>query len=89
MSFTNIVAWNCRRVGGRSSITQVKDLIQKCALGILVIVEPRISGNKAEAVARKLSLNGCFRKDPNDFSRGLYFLCNKNIFNVNIIKDHP
>ena len=73
---------------GCSFIMQAKYLIHRCALGILVIVELRISGNKVEAMARKLSMDGCFRRDQNGFLGGLQFLWNKNIFNVNIIKGH-
>ena len=73
MSYTNIASWNCRGAGGKSFVAQVNDLIRRHNLGILVIVEPRISGLRADVISKRIQMDSWFRQDPTGFSGGVWF----------------
>ena len=81
----NIVSWNCKGAGGNSFVKQANDLVISHGLGVLVIVEPRISARKAEMVTKKLNLDSSLRLDSHGLSRGIWLLWNKSWVQISVI----
>lgn len=66
-----IVSWNCRGAGSRTFPHYVKDVTRKYYVDLLCLYEPRISGDKAERVSRKLGFSNWLRIEANGFARGI------------------
>ena len=68
------MSWNCRGAGGNSFVKQANDQVISHELGVLVIVEPRISVRKAEMATKKLNLDGSLHLDSHGLSGGIWQL---------------
>ena len=67
----NILIWNCRGAAKRSLPSLIKDLISKHGFSILVLLETRVSGEKADNVVKRLNFDGNFKADANSFAGGI------------------
>lgn len=52
----NGIIWNCRGAGGPNFHSLMRDYIRIHHLNFMAILEPRISGSKAEDVCRRIGL---------------------------------
>ena len=67
----NILVWNCRGAAKRSLPSFIKDLRSKHGFSILVLLEARVSGEKADNVVKRLNFDGIFRVEANGFAGGI------------------
>lgn len=58
-----IVSWNCRGACGRPFPLRVRELIKRHAVEILILVEPRVSGQKASKIIKRLGFTNWIRVD--------------------------
>lgn len=56
-----IVSWNCRGACGRPFPLRVRELIKRHAVEILILVEPRVSGQKASKILKRLGFTNWIR----------------------------
>ena len=57
-------------------------------MDLLFVLEPRISGQKANNVVKRIKLDGCFRQDSMGFLGGIWMLWDTNVLKVIIEKIH-
>ncbi|CAN1187241.1 Putative ribonuclease H protein At1g65750 [Linum perenne] len=89
MSVTNIFSWNCRGAASKSFITAFKSYANIVNFSIAVIVEPKISGHKAEKVIWKMGFASSFRSDAIGFSGGVWLLWDPLVVSLNIMEFGP
>ncbi|KAK4277819.1 hypothetical protein QN277_015755 [Acacia crassicarpa] len=77
-----IVSWNCRGAGNRSFPLKTKDIVNKYYVNILCLLEPRISGVRADKVCRKLGFSHWMRVEATGFFGGIWVLWNSNEFDI-------
>lgn len=70
----NIASWNCRGASGRAFHRINKDIVRKNNLGILCLLEPRISGSRADNVVRRLGFSNWVRVKASGFAWGIWVL---------------
>ena len=61
------------------------DLRRLYRYNILVVVEPRISGVKADRIVDKLNFEASFRVEAHGMSGGIWLLWNKSKVNIKIL----
>lgn len=67
----NFLVWNCRGAGNRRFSGLIKDYIRMYKLSFLALLEPRISGTRADTVIEKLGFDGIAREEAVGFSGGI------------------
>ncbi|KAK4265516.1 hypothetical protein QN277_026562 [Acacia crassicarpa] len=77
-----IASWNCRGAGRRAFPLTVKDIVFKYHINILCLLEPRISGVKADRVCRKLGFNHWIRVESTRFLGGIWLLWDNGAFDI-------
>lgn len=66
----NALIWNCRGAGGQSFSSMVKDYCRMYHLDFVAILEPRISGSRADEVIRRMGLIEGARVEAQGFAGG-------------------
>ncbi|KAK4279973.1 hypothetical protein QN277_011661 [Acacia crassicarpa] len=77
-----IASWNCRGDGSRSFPQKIKDIINKYYANILCIIEPCVSGSRADKVCRTLGFSHWMRVEATGFSGGIWLLWNSDTFDI-------
>lgn len=67
----NILVWNCQRAGNKKFLLLMRDIVRLHALDVLVVLESRISGDKAAKVIAYLGFNHSVRMDAQGFLGGI------------------
>ncbi|KAK4257184.1 hypothetical protein QN277_006806 [Acacia crassicarpa] len=80
-----IASWNCRGAGSRTFPLTFKDIVNKYCIDIFCLMEPRISGDRANMVCRKLGFSNWIRVESTGFSGGIWLLWNKDKFDITYI----
>lgn len=60
----------------------MQNLVSMHHVSVLIILEPRISGEQANKVCRKLGFSDYFRVEAEGFSGGIWLLWNSNQIEV-------
>ena len=81
----NFLFWNCRGAGSNGFCAVVNDLKRLYNCSVLAVVEPRISGMKADKIIEKLKFECSFRVEAQGMSGGLWLLWNQSRINIKII----
>lgn len=83
-----LLSWNCQ--GAASPLFRIcaGDLIQDHNPDICVIIEPRISGDRAKRVIEKLGFHNYYREDSQGFSGGIWLMWNETNISVRILQSH-
>lgn len=81
----NLLFWNCRGAGNKHFPGLIRDYVKLYNLCFLAILEPRISGPKANRVIANLDFDGIFRVEAIGFTGGIWCLWKKNQINIDII----
>ena len=67
-----ILVWNCRGAGNEDFLGVIRDLISVHDPVILVLVETRISGDRADEVSRRIGFSSSTRMETQGFSGGIW-----------------
>lgn len=80
-----IISWNCR--GAESNIFRrhLRELYCVHSPDLLIIMEPRISGERAERVSTSLGFQQVFRVDSVGYVGGIWLLWNPIGFGVHML----
>ena len=81
----NFLFWNCRGAGNNGFCTIVHDMRKLYNCNIMAIVEPRVSGARAEKIIEKLKFESNFRVEAEGMSGGIWLLWNKSRVNLKIL----
>ena len=82
-----IIMWNCQGASQPKFLAVLKAMIHDHKPDILTIVEPRISGSKADKIIRKLNFPFSHRVEASGFSGGIWLLWTHHV-QVSILKNH-
>ncbi|KAI9088650.1 hypothetical protein K1719_029764 [Acacia pycnantha] len=70
----NIMIWNSRGAASKGVAAVVRDMRYRYKLDMLVILEPRISGNAANKVIKSWGFRHSYRREAVGFSGGLWII---------------
>ena len=70
----NCISWNCRGAGKASFQNQVRDFVNNHNPAILIIMETRVSGERAREITSRLPFDGVILTDTIGFSGGIWML---------------
>ena len=69
-----IFIWNCQGANGSKFVRTMRCFVDEYKAKILVLLEPRISGSKADRVIRMLGFDRSHRVEAKSFSEGIWIL---------------
>ena len=67
-----ILVWNCREAGNEDFLGVIRDLISVHDPVILVLVETRISGDRADEVSRRIGFSNLTQMETQGFSGSIW-----------------
>ena len=82
--YKSILFWNCRGAESKEFLRHAWELIRVHKLDVLIIAEPRISGDSADKVIRKLKFDEYIKVDARYFSGGIWIMWRSTIGEVQI-----
>lgn len=85
----NCLIWNCRGAGKKNFMNLIKDCSRIYQLDFLAILEPRISGERADKVIDKLGFDSFVKSDSVGFSGGIWCCWKQSCFSIDIVSVHP
>lgn len=80
-----IISWNYQGAGNNRFCIMFKELVKSHHPMICIILEPRISGTKADSVVNKLGFNKNFREEARGFAGGIWVLWDDSQVTLNIL----
>ncbi|CAL1359606.1 unnamed protein product [Linum trigynum] len=83
-----IFSWNCRGAGGKGFLHAFREYRRKFKPQIVIILEPRISGDRALKVIRDMGFDNELVVDAIGFSRGIWVSWNSNDLTITRIHTH-
>lgn len=72
----NVLCWNCRGARSGELLREIKEFIRVHRPVITILMEPRISGEVADSVCKKLGYKRWVRSDSEGFNGGVWCLWN-------------
>lgn len=70
----NYLFWNCRGAGGREFPALIRDSARIYKLDMVAILEPQVSGDRADQIIKSLGFASSLKVDARGFSGGLWCL---------------
>jgi hypothetical protein len=68
----NCLIWNCRGAGGKEFSAIIRDYSRIYNIDLVAILEPRISGDRADTVIKKFGFSDSVKVDAHGFSGGIW-----------------
>lgn len=81
-----VLCWNCRGAGGREFVSEVKELLSVYRPTILMLLEPRISGETVDKVCKKLGKKSWVRSEATGFSGGTWVCWNDEEVDLRVLR---
>lgn len=81
----NMLIWNCKGAGNNRFPDLIRDYVKMYKLGFLAIIEPHISGVRADNVINKLGFDGIARSDAITFVGGIWCLWKRNRIAIDVV----
>lgn len=85
----SVISWNCQGIGNRETSRIVKTLISTHRPDILVLLEPKISGDKANKVCRELNFDDWVRVESVGYSGGVWLFWKSAILSLTVMSSSP
>lgn len=82
-----IVCWNCRGAAKFFFHRICIDLCKVDKVDVLIILEPRCSGDKANKIVERLGFNSSWRYEAEGYSGGIWILWNTGHFTVTAVEE--
>lgn len=80
-----VASWNCRGAGSQNFPSTIRNLVKDYKVGILCLLETRISGPGAEKVVRKLGFTNWIRLEASSFPGRIWVLWNEDSTQVDYV----
>lgn len=84
-----ILTWNVRGAAKRHFVNSIRDLNRRYNIRIMVLLEPRISGDRAVTVVQKLGYSNCFLVDAEGYSGGIWLLWQADHVHLQVVACSP
>lgn len=81
----NILSWNSRGARARSFPRLIQEIKTNYKVQVLIILEPRVSGQRADNIIAKMGYGNSYRIEAEGFSSGIWLLWEENHVNIDII----
>jgi len=85
----SIIFWNVRGAASKSFRRNTKELLLTYKHSIFIVVEPRISGEKADKMIKSLGFQHFTKSDARGFFGGIWVLWNESIGTVTVLSTTP
>ncbi|KAJ1436793.1 Endonuclease/exonuclease/phosphatase superfamily [Sesbania bispinosa] len=85
---SQVLSWNVRGTGSRGFASLICDLTRRYKVDILSILEPRMSGIKANRLIKRMGFSFCHVVHSQGFSGGLWLLWRDDMCRLEVICDH-
>lgn len=82
-----IFAWNCQGAASSRFHTALNSYLQGCRPDILILVEPRISGLKADVAIKKIGFANSHRVEAQGYSGGIWVMW-RDTHTINVLQNH-
>ena len=82
----NCLTLNVRGAGSSTFPRMMRDVILRNKVGLLAVLEPRVSGVRADNIISKAGLNASFKVDVIGFSGGILLMWNKDVYDVKVLE---
>lgn len=69
-----ILVWNCQGAKSALFINALKTLIRIHGLHIIALLEPRISGERADRTIKRIGFQNSYRVEATGFSGGIWIM---------------
>lgn len=79
------LVWNVRGAGGKLFPRTVSNLKQVYGFEVLCIVEPRISGKRAQNIIKSLNFEKSYIVEAQGFSGGMWLLWNDSVVSMEVL----
>lgn len=83
------MCWNCRGALSGEFLREIRDFRRQYRPTIILLLEPKISGSKADGVCCKLGKNRWLRSEAEGFSGGVWCLWDDEEFDLELRYAHP
>lgn len=83
----SLLFWNLCGIGNNETAGHLKYLIKQHKVNFLGVVEPKISGRKAEQTCKRLGFDGCHRIEASGMRGGIWLLWQKNSFTITVLQE--
>ncbi|KAJ4825017.1 hypothetical protein Tsubulata_050912 [Turnera subulata] len=80
--------WNCRGAGKKQFVRKFKDLSVETQPYIAIVVEPRVSGQKANRIIRQLKFSNSYRVEARGFAGGIWLLWDEEVVQIQVLHCH-
>lgn len=84
----NCIIWNCQGVASREVLRTIKELVRLHNPFILALLEPKVSGIKADEICNNLKFDDWVRVEALGFSGGIWILW-KDRIKLDILRTNP
>ncbi|KAJ4839856.1 hypothetical protein Tsubulata_030162 [Turnera subulata] len=84
----SVLSWNCQGAAKRQFCRLCKEICREERPDIVIVVEPRISGVKAERVIRRLRFPNSHRAEARGYAGGIWVLWDAGRTKVSIVHSH-
>ncbi|KAI9073386.1 hypothetical protein K1719_044665 [Acacia pycnantha] len=81
----NLLVWNSRGAASKGFAAVVKDMRVRHKLDLVVILEPRVSGNQASRIIKNWGFKHSFRVEAEGFAGGLWLLWARDDLLMNVL----
>lgn len=69
-----VIIWNCRGIASKEFAVELKELLRAFRPKIVILIEPRISGDAVDKVCRGLGRRRWIRSEARGFSEGIWVM---------------
>lgn len=78
----NFICWNCRGAASKTFPGRVRDLVYGRNISVLILLETRVSGVKADRVISRLGFDNWIRLEATGYAGGIWILWQSNEINL-------
>ncbi|XP_028752651.1 uncharacterized protein LOC114712302 [Neltuma alba] len=71
-----VASWNCQGAGSKTFPRLINEVVKKYRINIMGIMEPRISGARADKVVKKMGFSNWIRVESTGYAGGIWVLWN-------------
>lgn len=83
-----LMMWNCQRAASKEFLRVLNNYVKHNRTDIVALFEPRISGDFANVVCRKIGFDNWIRVEAIGFNGGIWIFWN-DLIQVKNIRTHP
>ncbi|XP_028785413.1 uncharacterized protein LOC114741329 [Neltuma alba] len=78
----NLLSWNCRGAASKSFPARLRDVLRGKQANLVILVETRVNGVKADRIMKKLGFNNWIRVEATGYAGGIWLLWNDDEVNI-------